>query len=186
MAGLVATLLAGAFVVAGCAGTSASSKYPRRRPGCQLAVYHTAVPPVAAWDDIGPVEVGCHIDTSHAECLRRLYAEACRMGGDIVYAVPKHPMRPRDQVIMFSGQVAHSPSGKSAEPRKDEDGDLPPPASEEESKGPIQPLAPPVRVPPVPVPVPTRAPGTVPGASPTPAQPAPAGPDSGATPPPNP
>lgn len=177
----VVSLAAGVFA-SSCAAPGANAKYPPRRPGCQLSVYHASAPSVAAWDDIGPAEVGCHIDTSHSECLRRFYAEACRMGGDIVYNVPKRPLRPRDQVIMFSGQVAHTRARKAAEARKDEDGELPPPASEEESKGPIQPLAPSTRTAPVPAPLAVPAPSPLPEAAPAERASPPATSDGGAPP----
>jgi hypothetical protein len=105
----VAVLLTGASVLGGCAsGGSASARYPRRPPGCELAVYHTAVPGLAAWDDLGVAEAVCNIGIPVAECLRMLRAEACRMGGDVLYNVPYKPFRPRDQVMQFRGQVAHT------------------------------------------------------------------------------
>ena len=54
------------------------------------------------------VEVACHINDPAAECLRRLRNESCQMGGDIIYNVPHQPLRPRDQVLVYRGQVAHS------------------------------------------------------------------------------
>jgi hypothetical protein len=126
----------------GCASTSADQgrdvRYPRRGAGCELAIYHTPVPGVPAWDDLGVAEVACHISDPAAECLRRLRNESCRMGGDIIYNVPRQPLRPRDQVLVYRGQVAHTRAGAAA--TKTEDADLPPPASAEESAGPVVPL----------------------------------------------
>ncbi|MEO5769380.1 MAG: hypothetical protein ABIS92_13600 [Polyangia bacterium] len=127
----------------GCASTAdqgRDARYPRRGAGCELAIYHTAVPGVPAWDDLGVAEVACHISDPAAECLRRLRNESCRMGGDIIYNVPHQPLRPRDQVLVYRGQVAHSRSRTSAASTKTEDSDLPPPASAEESAGPVVPL----------------------------------------------
>lgn len=120
------------------AGGGASPHYPRRAPGCQLSMFYTAVPGVPAWDDLGVAEANCHISDSQTECLRLLRAEACRMGGDIIYNVPRRPYRPRDQVVQYRAQVAHT-RGKPVEV-KTEDPDLPPPASSEESAGPVMPL----------------------------------------------
>jgi len=140
-------------VLCGCASSgSANARYPRRPPGCELAVYHTAVPGSAAWDDLGVAEAVCNIGVPVAECLRMLRAEACRMGGDILYNVPRQPFRPRDQVMQFRGQVAHTRQrganpadeqheGDEREKAKDDnDGDVPAPASAEEAAGPVTPL----------------------------------------------
>ncbi|MES1206597.1 MAG: hypothetical protein ABUS79_11735, partial [Pseudomonadota bacterium] len=51
-----------------------------------------------------------------AQCLRRFRAEACRMGGDIVYALPAEPLRPREQAITYRGRVAHTRAPRAAPP----------------------------------------------------------------------
>ncbi|MBC8133831.1 MAG: hypothetical protein H7X95_12675 [Deltaproteobacteria bacterium] len=112
-------------------------RYPRRGAGCELAIYYTAVPGVPAWDDLGIAEITCHINDSVAECLRRMRNEACRMGGDIIYNVPRKPLRPASQLMVYRAQVAHTRVGL---PKKAEDADMPPPASAEESAGPVVPL----------------------------------------------
>jgi hypothetical protein len=133
---LVVSVLVG--LAAACAARPPidRTKYPRRPPGCALAIYRTPVPGVPEWDDLGIAETSCHLNTPIPECLRRLYAEACRMGGDIIYNIPRRPRRPHEQVMVFRGQVAHS---RSAPPKPQAD-DLPPPASAEESAGPVVPL----------------------------------------------
>jgi hypothetical protein len=60
------------------------------------------------WDDLGGAEVTCHLDVGSGECLRRFRAEACRMGGDLVYALPEKPIRPKEYAILFRGRVAHT------------------------------------------------------------------------------
>ena len=137
--GAVATAFV-AWLGLGCATTPpAAGKYPRRGPGCQVAVYHTAIPGAALWDDLGIAEVACHVNSSLSQCTQLLKAEVCRMGGDMIYNVPREPLRPQDQVLVYRGQVAHSLPGN---PVKDEaaDKDLPPPATKEESAGPVIPL----------------------------------------------
>ena len=130
-----------ALALHGCATTApgeSSAKYPRRGPGCDIALYHTAVPGAALWDDLGIAEVACHVNGSISQCLQRLKAEGCSMGGDMIYNVPREPMRPQDQVLVFRGQVAHSRPGN---PHKEsEEANLPPPASKEESSAPVVPL----------------------------------------------
>jgi len=129
--------LAGMVACASASANPGGAKYPRRAPGCELAMFGTPVPGVTAWDDIGIAETACHVSTSLAQCMTALKAEACRMGGDILYNIPRHPLRPQDQVMVFRAQVAHSKSGA---PKKALDPDMPPPASPAESAGPIVPL----------------------------------------------
>ena len=120
------------------AAPAAPSKYPRRGPGCEIALYRTAVPGAAAWDDLGIAEVACHVSSSLSQCMQLLKAEGCRMGGDMIYNIPREPLRPQDQVMVYRGQVAHTLPGN---PHKEsDDADLPPPASKEEASGPVVPL----------------------------------------------
>lgn len=137
----------------GCAAAkSGDPRYPRRPAGCELAVYNTPVPGVAAWDDLGVAEAACNITMPVAECLRMLRAEACRLGGDLLYNVPRNPYRPRDRVMVFRGQVAHTRSatakradahegdGEHQPEASGDDAEAPPPASAEEAAGPVVPL----------------------------------------------
>lgn len=112
-------------------------RYSPRPSNCDLAVFHTPVPGVPLWDDLGIAEAACHISGPETECLRALKAEACRMGGDIIYNLPRKPFRPQDQTMLYRGQVAHSRAGTQ---KKADDQDLPPPATPEESAGPVVPL----------------------------------------------
>jgi hypothetical protein len=128
--------------VACAAATTANgpaSKYPRRPANCKLTVYHdTAINPVLI-DDIGTAEVGCYLDEGVVTCFNRLKAEACAMGGDILYDVPRKPLRPRDQAMVFRGRVAHTrPRPEKAQSA--DAGEMPPPATPEESAGPVIPL----------------------------------------------
>jgi len=116
----------------------APAKYPRRASGCDIAVYHTAVPGAEVWDDLGIAEVGCHVSLPMGQCLAMLKAEGCRLGGDMLYNVPRSPLRPSDQVMVLRGQVAHTRPGKAA--KKQDDEDLPPPASAAEQAQPVVPL----------------------------------------------
>jgi hypothetical protein len=105
-------------------GGKNSAHYPPRPPGCRIALYHTATPDVPVWDDIGIAEVGCYLDEGEVACLRRLRAEGCRMGGDIIYNVPKRPLRPEERAIVFRGQVAHTRAlNKNDKRDQDDDSD---------------------------------------------------------------
>jgi len=142
LAGRLLRAAAMVLAVHGCAAAPAApataSKYPQRGPGCEIALYRTAVPGAAVWDDLGVAEIACHVSSSVSQCMQLLKAEGCRMGGDMIYNIPREPLRPQDQVMVFRGQVAHTLPGK---PHKEsDDADLPPPATKEEASGPVLPL----------------------------------------------
>ena len=67
------------------------------------------------------------------------------MGGDIIYDVPRKPLRPKDQGMSYHARVAHSrPAPLKTEEEKSGARagaePLPPPATPEESAGPVIPL----------------------------------------------
>jgi len=111
---LLIVLVAACSLAAACSGSSGrDARYPRRRPGCDLAVYNGL--PTGAWDDIGIVEVGCYLDESEITCLGRLRVEACRMGGDIIYNVPKRALRPVERGMIYRAMVAHTRDAKKTD-----------------------------------------------------------------------
>ena len=131
--------VAGGLIVACASGSRAKPAYPPRKPNCLLTIFHTDLPQVPAWDDLGSVEIICNVDDMEATCFSRLRAEACRMGGDIIYHMPVKPWRPKDEAMGYRGKVAH----RRAVPLKkeaDTDPTLPPPATAEEASGPVIPL----------------------------------------------
>ena len=129
------------FVLACATGSQPAVKYPPRKPSCSLSIYHTDLPEVQDWDNLGKVEVICNIDETEKTCFTRLRAEACRMGGDIIYRLPLKPWRPKEEALGYRAMVAHSrtPQERDAGPPV-VDPTLPPPASPEESAGPVVPL----------------------------------------------
>ena len=148
---MLAIPIAAGVIVACATRPSPEVKYPPRRPGCGLSIYHTDLPPLQDWDDLGRVEVLCHIDDTEKTCLNRLHAEACRMGGDIIYRLPVKPWRPKEEALGYRAMVAHrkTPQQKDAGV-PDVDPTLPPLASPEESAGPVVPLTGPGSLPLVP------------------------------------
>ena len=110
-----------ALTSATCAGGPDRAKYPRRPSGCAIAVIHQPVPPVAEWDDLGIVEASCYLDEGPGTCLKRLKAEGCRMGGDMIYDVPRRPARPTERALLYRGHVAHTKP--TVKPAAEEPGD---------------------------------------------------------------
>ena len=95
----------------GCATTAPNpnaAKYPPRPGSCKVRVFHTAFPDVKEWDDLGMARVDCPLDVGAVQCLKKLRMEACRMGGDLLYDVPKKPLRPSEQGMVYAGHVAHT------------------------------------------------------------------------------
>ena len=123
-----------------CAGSKSTRRYPRRSPGCALKIFHAPMPEAVTWDDIGFLEVGCYLDEGESICMHRLRSEACKMGGDMIYGVPKRAFRPTERDMVYRGMVAHS---REAPKEKDSD-DKPAEAPDADagSGGPIVPLAP--------------------------------------------
>ena len=133
-----------AFAVT-CATTSSPNggKYPPRPAGCKIRVFQ-GPPDVKEWDDLGVAHVDCYLDVGRVQCLKKLKMEACRLGGDLLYDVPKKPLRPSEQGMVYTGHVAHTkatPDGGGAGAGTDDEAD----GGEEttfEKSGPVEPLAP--------------------------------------------
>ena len=120
-----------------------AAKYPPRPGGCKVRVFHTPFPDVKEWDDLGIAHVDCSLDTGAVQCLKKLRIEACRMGGDLLYDVPKKPLRPTDQGMVYPGHVAHTKErvedgGKDNDDAGTSELDQP----EGQSSGPVQPVEP--------------------------------------------
>ncbi|HZL19050.1 MAG TPA: hypothetical protein VFG23_15035 [Polyangia bacterium] len=132
-----------------CASTNPNAaKYPPRQKGCHVRVFYSPIPEVKEWDDLGMASVDCYLDVGAVQCLARLRQEACRMGGDLLYDVPKKALRPTEQGMSYRGHVAHTRQ-KPDEKADDDDKDQPP-----ENTGPVEPIAP---VTPLPPPAPADA-----------------------------
>ena len=119
-----------AWLLTACSGSSSAPRYPRRPPGCALAIYHQL--PAGAWDDIGLAEVDCYIDEGEITCLSRLRTLACKMGGDIIYNVPKKALRPYERAMVYRAMVAHTREKQ----KKEEDAPAP-----DAGSGPVVPLS---------------------------------------------
>jgi hypothetical protein len=131
--GLFAVALA--LAAGSCSGSAPrDARYPRRPPGCALQVFN-GMPEMKVWDDIGMLQVDCYLDESEVTCLNRMRTEACRMGGDIVYNVPKKALRPIERGMLYRVQVAHTRETKKAD-------ESAAPAATDAGAGPVEPLLP--------------------------------------------
>jgi hypothetical protein len=142
---LALTTVALALVLAMNCGTTSpnAAKYPPRPGGCKVRVFHSPTPDVKEWDDLGVAHVDCPLDVGSVQCLRRLQMDACRMGGDILYDVPKKPLRPTEQGMVYTGHVAHTKERVEDAGKGNDDagrGELD--QQEEQRSGPIQPVEP--------------------------------------------
>jgi len=144
------------LALATCAtGEKTSAKYPRRPARCAIAIIHQPVPPVPEWDDLGIAEASCFLEEGAGTCLQRLKAEGCRMGGDMIYDVPKRAGRPTERALTYSGHVAHTKTT------------VKPNAETPEPSGPVVPIgsAPHEAVSPPPSPLPSGSPDGSPAAA---------------------
>ncbi len=120
-----------------------AAKYPPRPSGCKVRVFR-GPPDVKEWDDLGVAHVDCYLDVGTVQCLQKLRMEACRQGGDMIYDVPKKPLRPTDQGMVFTGHVAHT-KAKSGDGGQDNENEADGAGAEEptfEKSGPVEPIAP--------------------------------------------
>ncbi len=103
-----------------CIGCARAGRAHAPRPGgCALTILHTPDPGVEA-DELGEVEVTCHVNTPARQCLNQLRWQACRLGGDILYDVPDGPIRPTEQGVVYRGRVAHAHPPPLRLPPRDE------------------------------------------------------------------
>jgi hypothetical protein len=102
---LAVCALALAFVSA-CGGAKApDSRYPARKEGCDVKLFHDA--PTMSTDNIGPVMASCSPDVADGDCVRQLQDEACKLGGDVVWGVPDKPTMDGGKNLWF-GRAAHT------------------------------------------------------------------------------
>ncbi len=105
---LVAGGLAAVALTCATARSPNAAKYPPRPRGCRVHVYDGAAPGVKDWDDLGIARVECPLDVGRVQCMARLREEVCRMGGDLLYDVPRKGARPGEQAMVFQGHAAHT------------------------------------------------------------------------------
>jgi hypothetical protein len=139
---LVPTIALPLALAATCATVPSNpnaGKYPPRASGCKIHVFR-GPPEVKEWDDLGVVHVDCYLDVGAVQCLQKLKMEGCRMGGDMIYDVPKKPLRPTDQGMVYTGHVAHTKATSDAGKDEEADGGAEEPTFEK--SGPVEPIAP--------------------------------------------
>ncbi len=132
-----------ALVAVTCARTQNpnAAKYPPRGRRCKVHVYNSSTPGVKQWDDLGVARVECPLDVGRRQCMGQLIEEACRMGGDLLYDVPKKGQRPGEQALVYQGHVAHTriSTDAGAGPPEEDAADT---EATFDTTSPIEPLAP--------------------------------------------
>jgi hypothetical protein len=125
-----------------CASTQNpnAAKYPPRGRRCKVHVYTGSTPGVKDWDDLGIARVECPLDVGRRQCMGQLIEQACRMGGDLLYDMPKKGQRPGEQALVYQGHVAHTKvTADATAPEEDAAADT---EAAFDTTSPLEPLAP--------------------------------------------
>jgi len=101
-------LASGLGFLVGCGG-GPPSKFPARPEGCAVKLFHDT--PDVPTTNIGPVRAHCDRDVSQSDCLRTLFDQVCKLGGDVVWGVADTPMVDGDKNY-WEGRAAHTGSFK--------------------------------------------------------------------------
>jgi hypothetical protein len=104
------------LLLAACGSTAKTDpRYPPRPEGCDVKVYNTRAVDVP-FDNIGHADAICGSDIGVDSCMAELKNQACKLGGDLVYDVPRDPLTPTPDKIQFTGRVAHTRAAGMAPP----------------------------------------------------------------------
>lgn len=97
-----------ALCLAACGGAPKNDpRYPPRPDGCDVKVFYTRAVNLKL-DNIGHADAICGNDIGVDQCLSELKNQACKLGGDVVYDVPRDPLTPSPDKIELTGRVAHT------------------------------------------------------------------------------
>jgi hypothetical protein len=105
------------LLASGCGGSAPKTdpRYPPRPEGCDVKIYNTRTVDVPI-DTIGHADAICATDLAIEQCILELKNQACKLGGDLVYDVPRDPLTPTPDKIQFKGRVAHTRAAGIAPP----------------------------------------------------------------------
>ncbi|MBI5515565.1 MAG: hypothetical protein HY909_17425 [Deltaproteobacteria bacterium] len=80
--------LVGVLILLGCASGGASGRVASRPPGCAVQVFQEGGP-TRPTENLGDVTAHCPEDTAGdlPGCMRMLQDQACRRGGDVLWAI---------------------------------------------------------------------------------------------------
>jgi len=96
------------FVLCICCGggSRTESRWPERAAGCDVKIFHES--PTMPVSTIGHVQAVCDQDkVSEADCMRELKDQACKIGADVLWAVPMTPSYEYGKQL-WSGRAAHT------------------------------------------------------------------------------
>lgn len=72
--------------LAGCGGSGPAGAGPSNPAGCNVEVLPVEEPSFP-YEGLGEIQLACASDTSREACLGRLKQNACKLGGDLIFAV---------------------------------------------------------------------------------------------------
>jgi hypothetical protein len=76
---------------------------PANPPGCPVTVYRGAPPKDVEVTRLGDVFASCSKNDADSDCIRALQDEVCKLGGNVVYEVPKAPEPESDTSLRYGG-----------------------------------------------------------------------------------
>ncbi len=86
----------------GC-GSLPPPTLPANPPGCPVTVYRGAPPKGVEVTRLGDVFASCGKNDADSDCVRALQDEVCKLGGNVVYEVPKTPEAESDTSLRYVG-----------------------------------------------------------------------------------
>ncbi len=88
----------------GCASLP-PPKLPPKDAGCPVTVYRGALPQDVRATFLGDVVASCGKNDADSDCVRALQDEVCKLGGNVVYEVPKSPSQESDTLLRYTGRA---------------------------------------------------------------------------------
>lgn len=99
------SLFLAGITLLGCTADRPQPSFPPSDPGCDVTVYRGALPEGVQVDPLHEVATSCGKDAADSDCIRSLQDEVCKLGGDVVYEVPKAPEPESDTMLRYLGQA---------------------------------------------------------------------------------
>ena len=108
-----ASLIVGLALTA-CGGYRPAPSFPASQPGCEVTLYRGGLPDGVRVDELGDVAASCGKDAADSDCIRALQDEVCKLGGDVVYEVPKSPEPESETMLRYRGLAGREKKAPTA------------------------------------------------------------------------